>query len=308
MLIVRLVARLRENQQRRMEICMKIGFGLPNPVPGVRGRTLVHLAQRAEERGFSGLATIDRMAYPSHDSFATLAAAAGATSRIELMTNILLAPLYPTPSLAKAAASIDQLSNGRFTLGVAPGGRADDYEVAGRPFDRRGRDFDAQLETLHRAWRGEPLGDDNTGPIAPKPVHGQIPTLIGGTSEAALRRAVRWGAGWTSGGGGPQRAGEFADRVREAWAEAGRDGEPRIAALTYFSLGDDVSQESREYLLDYYAFLGTWADRMADSALRTPEAIRDAVTAYTDVGCTELYFVSTTSSPDQADRLADVVF
>ncbi|HEX6235236.1 MAG TPA: LLM class flavin-dependent oxidoreductase [Jiangellaceae bacterium] len=288
---------------------MKIGFGLPNPVPGVPGQTLVHLAQRAEERGFSGLATIDRLAYPSYDSFATLAAAAGATSRIELLTNILLAPLYPTASLAKAAASIDQLSGGRFTLGVAPGGRPDDYDVAGRPFGSRGLDLDAQLESLYRAWRGEPFGDGTSGPpICPTPVRDQVPVLIGGTSDAALRRTARWGAGWTSGGGGPEIAGEFAVRVRTAWAEEGRGGEPRIAALTYFSLGDDVTDESRGYLLDYYGFLGTWAERMAESALRTPEAIRAAVSAYTDAGCTELYLVSTTSSPEQADRLADVLF
>ena len=288
---------------------MKIGFGLPNPVPGIPGPTLLHLAQRADERGFSGLATIDRLAFPSFDSLTTLAAAAGATSRIELITNILLAPLYPAASLAKAAASIDQLSGGRFTLGVAPGSRSDDFELAGRPFDRRGRDFDAQLESLHQAWRGELLGDDKSGqPICPTPVRTQVPVLIGGTSDAALRRVIQWGAGWTAGGGGPRMAGEFAARVRTAWAEAGRDGEPRVAALTYFSLGDEVAEDSRGYLRGYYAFTGQWAERIAESALRTPGAIRSAVTAFIDAGCTELYLVSTTSAPDQADRLADVVF
>lgn len=288
---------------------MKIGFGLPNPVPGIPGHTLLHLARQAEERGFSGLATIDRLAYPSYDSLATLAAAAGATSRIELTTNILLAPLYPPTILAKAAASIDQISGGRFTLGMAPGGRPDDFVVAGRDFSRRGREFDAQLDLLHRAWRGEPVRDGELGPpICPTPVHGQVPVLIGGTSDAALRRVVRWGAGWTAGGGGPQMAAEFAGRVRTAWHEAGRDGEPRIAALIYFSLGEEVAAESRTYLLGYYGHVGSRAERIAESALRTPQAIHDAVTAFTETGCTELYLVSTTSAPDQADRLADVVY
>ena len=100
---------------------MKIGIGLPNPVPGTPGTRLVEWAKRAEERGFSGLATIDRVVYPSYDSLATLAAAAGATTRIGLLTNVLLAPLYPAPLLAKTTASIDQLSNGRLTLGLASG-------------------------------------------------------------------------------------------------------------------------------------------------------------------------------------------
>lgn len=288
---------------------MKIGFGIPNPVPGVPGPTLLHLARRAEERGFSGLATIDRIAYPSYDSLATLAAAAGATSRIELITNILLAPLYPTAHLARTAASIDQLSGGRFTLGMAPGGRPDDFALAGREFGQRGKTFDGQLEALRKTWRGEWPGEGTPGPpVGPTPVRNHVPALIGGTSDAALRRVIRWGAGWTAGGGGPQMAAEFAGRVRTAWAAAGREGEPRIAALGYFSVGDELAEESRTYLLDYYGFLGSWAERIADSALRTPQAIRDAVTAFTDVGCTELYLVSTTSASDQADRLADVVF
>ena len=95
---------------------MKIGIGLPNPVPGIKGRLLVEWATRAEEAGFSGLVTIDRIAYPSYDSLTTLTAAAAATERISLMTNILLAPVYSPVLLAKTAASIDQISDGRLTL------------------------------------------------------------------------------------------------------------------------------------------------------------------------------------------------
>ena len=100
---------------------MKIGIGLPNPVPNTEGHVLLDWAKRAEEAGFSGLVAIDRIAYPSYDSLTALSAAAGATERISLMTNILLAPIYPPVLLAKTAASIDQISGGRFTLGLAPG-------------------------------------------------------------------------------------------------------------------------------------------------------------------------------------------
>ena len=75
------------------------------------------------------------------------------------MTNILLAPIYPPVLLGKTAASIDQLSGGRFTLGLAPGGRPDDYEVTGRDFHRRGRDFDHALEVMHQVWRGDALAE-----------------------------------------------------------------------------------------------------------------------------------------------------
>lgn len=285
---------------------MKIGIGLPNPVPGTPGPAILEFARRAEQRGFTGLATIDRLAYPNFDSLATLAAAAAATSQIGLLTNILLAPLYPAAVLAKSAASIDQLSGGRFTLGLAVGGRPDDYAVAGQNFSRRGRDLDDGLDLMHRAWRGERFGDGQ--PICPAPTRdGRVPVLVGGTGDAAIRRVVEWGAGWTAGGIPPDQAGPIMARVRSAWQQAGRSGEPRLAALAYFSLGDDAAGESRAYLRDYYGFLGPFGDQIADGALRTPAAIRDALTAFADIGCTELYLDATTSSPDQVDRLADLV-
>jgi alkanesulfonate monooxygenase SsuD/methylene tetrahydromethanopterin reductase-like flavin-dependent oxidoreductase (luciferase family) len=284
---------------------MDIGIGLPNPRPGISGQTLLEFARRAEGRGFSGLGTIDRLAYPTHDSLITLAAAAGATSRIRLLTNVLLAPLYPSVLLAKSAASLDQLSGGRFTLGVAPGGRTDDFELVGRDFHTRGRDFDDQLELMHRTWRGEPVEKD--GPlIAPQPVNDQrVPILIGGGSDRAVQRAVTWGAGWTVGGGPIDAAVAGFEKVRRAWQDAGRAGEPRLAAMQYFSLGSE--EESRTYLREYYSFLGPYAELIANAAHRTPDAIRGAAEALRSAGCTELYFVATTDDPDDVDRLADIV-
>ena len=287
---------------------MKIGIGLPNTLPGIPGRTLVDWAVRAEQRGFAGLATIDRIVYPNFDSLASLAAAAGATSRIGLMTNILLAPVYPPVLLAKAAASIDQLSGGRLTLGLGVGGRPDDFTAAGRPFKTRGRAFDADLALMHRAWRGEPVGGGEHA-VGPTPVNNaRVPILMGGTSDQTLRRMVEWAEGWTAGGGGPQGAGAFAKRVRDAWADAGREGDPRLSALVYFSLGDEVAEQSRANLRHYYAFAGQYGDMIADGALRTPQAVRDTVAAFRDLGFTEVFLDATTPDLDQVDRLADVVF
>jgi alkanesulfonate monooxygenase SsuD/methylene tetrahydromethanopterin reductase-like flavin-dependent oxidoreductase (luciferase family) len=286
---------------------MKIGIGLPNPVPGTPGIRILEWARRAEERGFTGLSTIDRIAYPSHDTLTSLAAAAGATSTIELVSNILLAPVHRPVLLAKSAASLDQISGGRLTLGMAVGGRQDDYAVVGVDFHRRGRELDAALPLIHRAWRGAPI-DGTDKPVCPSPVRDErVPILFGGTTEASVRRAVTWGVGWTAGGGGPEMATPIADRVRAAWKEAGREGEPRLAALIYFSLGADATDASFAYLRDYYGFLGEYTEMIAQSALRSPEAVRAAVSAFTDAGFTELYFDPTVGSVDQVDRLADVV-
>ncbi len=131
--------------------------------------------------------------------------------------------------------------------------------------------------------------------------------MFGGGSDASIRRTVRYGQGWTMGGGTPDQAGEFAARVRQAWHDGGREGEPRIAALAYFSLGDDAEQDSRAYLNDYYAFLGPYAGMIADGALRSPDAIRGAVKAFEAAGVTELYLDPTVARLDQLERLAEVV-
>ena len=102
----------------------------------------------------------------------------------------------------------------------------------------------------------------------------------------------------------PDRA---STRSRAAWAKAGRKGEPRLAALAYYSLGDDAEVASRDYLRSYYGFLGDYTEMIVEGALRTPEAIRSAVSGYAEAGCTELYLVATVARVDQADRLADVV-
>jgi alkanesulfonate monooxygenase SsuD/methylene tetrahydromethanopterin reductase-like flavin-dependent oxidoreductase (luciferase family) len=289
---------------------MKVGIGLPNPVSGYKpfpGTRLVEWARRAEDRGFSGLATIDRLVYGNYDSLATLAAAAGATSRIGLLSNILLGPIYPTPLLAKTAASIDQISGGRLTLGVAPGGREDDYAGVGVDFETRGKEFDHQLELLHALWRGE--GVTEAGPaITPRPTSGdRVPVLIGGNGGPALRRGVRWAEGFTIGGAPADQAAGIVQMFRQAWAEGGREGEPRIAALAYFSLGQDADEDSRGYLRSYYGFLGGFGEVIAQGALRSEDAIREAKQKFADAGISELYFDPTTSELDQIDRLADVV-
>jgi alkanesulfonate monooxygenase SsuD/methylene tetrahydromethanopterin reductase-like flavin-dependent oxidoreductase (luciferase family) len=209
--------------------------------------------------------------------------------------------------LAKVSASIDQLSGGRLTLGMSVGSGADDYAATGRDFHRRGRAFDETLDLLHRAWRGEPVGG-GTLPVGPMPTNDQrVPILIGGNGDYAIRRVVTWGAGWTAGGSGAARAMPFLDRVRAAWADSDRTGEPRLAALQYYSFGDEDA--SREYLRHYYTTKAgpELGETIANSALRTPQAIRDAVRQFEDAGFTELYLDPTVASLDQIDRLADIV-
>jgi alkanesulfonate monooxygenase SsuD/methylene tetrahydromethanopterin reductase-like flavin-dependent oxidoreductase (luciferase family) len=285
---------------------MQIGIGLPNPVLDVPGATMTAWARRAEERGFSTLATIDRIAYPSYDSLTSLAAAAAVTERIGLFTNILLAPAYDPVVLAKVTASIDQISGGRLTLGLGVGARPDDFAATGRPLAGRGRRLDADLELLHRAWAGEPVAGSPL-PVAPATIRGRVPLMFGGRPEFASRRAARWDAGFTIGGAPPEAAAGAIESFTKAWEQAGGSGKPRIACLTYFSLGEEHVEESVGNLRSYYAFTGDWADGIAMSAPRTPDAVRARAAAFEAVGIDELIFDPTVATVDQVDLLADVV-
>src|SRR5689334_4597241 len=129
---------------------LKLGLGLPNADLSIHdGKLLVDIARRAEELGFSTLGTIGRIAYPTFEELVTLAAAAGATSRIGLMTDVLIAPARDPVLLAKQAATLDQVSGGRFTLGISVGSRPDDFSTTGFNLKDRGKRFDAALDLMH---------------------------------------------------------------------------------------------------------------------------------------------------------------
>jgi alkanesulfonate monooxygenase SsuD/methylene tetrahydromethanopterin reductase-like flavin-dependent oxidoreductase (luciferase family) len=284
---------------------VQIGIGLPNAIRGTTGDALVAWARRAEARGFSTLGTIDRIVYPSYESMMALAAAGAVTERIGLMTDILLAPTRNPVLLAKEAASVDQLSGGRLSLGLAVGGRPDDYAAVGRPFERRGEMFDEALDLMHRTWMGELVGGAEH-PVGPKPVNGRsVRVLVGGMTDHAIRRTVRWGAGWTAGGAPPDATGSFAARVREAWSDAGKEGAPHLVALSYFGIAD--AETAGAYIKDYYAFLGPVADHIAAGVRRTSEDLRTAVEGFSAAGIDELIFFPTINETDQVDLLADAV-
>ena len=285
---------------------MDIGIGLPTTISGVAGTTVLEWARRADAARFSTLGTIDRVVYGNYDAVPALAAAAAVTSTIRLTTAILISPYRGNGALlAKQLASVDQLSGGRLVVGIAVGGRDDDYVATGSDFAGRGKAQDALLAEMRAVWAGESRG--TAGAIGPAPVQpGGPPLLIGGTGAAAIRRTTTLGAGWISGGGGPAMFADAAGRVRAAWTAAGREGAPRLVALGYYALGPDGPDAARRYLSDYYAFAGPYADQAAEAALTDPDAVRRTAGEFAEAGCDELILFPCSSDLDQVDRLAEV--
>jgi alkanesulfonate monooxygenase SsuD/methylene tetrahydromethanopterin reductase-like flavin-dependent oxidoreductase (luciferase family) len=277
-----------------------VGIGLPNAVSGVGREGIVDWARRAEAAGFSSLGTIDRLLYPSYESLIALAAAAAVTERIRLVTDILIAPLRAnTAMLAKQAATLDHLSGGRLELGLAVGGREDDFAVSGLDFSARGATFDRQLEELVRLW-----GDaDAVAPGARR----RPGLLIGGRAPVAFRRAARHADGWTLGGGTPDALAEGRAKTREAWRAAGRDGEPRVMALFYFSLGEHAAEAASRSLGGYYSYLGEYAARVVDSAAKDADTVKGYLSAFEAAGADEVICFPASADPEQVDLLARAI-
>jgi len=284
---------------------MKIGIGLPSTIPGIPGQLILDWARAAEQAGFSTLATLDRLVYGNLETVPTLAAAAAVTERIGLTTAVMIGPYRGNGALlAKQLATVDVISAGRLTVGIAVGSRQDDFDATASPYTQRGKAFDAQLAEMRAVWSGAPRG--YAGPIGPAPVQtGGPPLLIGGGSPAAFRRMGEYGAGWILGAGGPDAFAAAVPKVRESWQAAGREGEPRLVAIGYVSLGDGAAEHAQRYLGSYYAFAGEYVDRIVSGARTTEAQVADTVAGFTAAGCDELILFPCNPDPHQIDLIAN---
>lgn len=281
---------------------MKIGLGLPESIPGVRGQLILEWARKAEAGPFSSLSVFDRLVYANYDPLVTLAAVAGVTQRVRLVTSVVLAPLRNPAMLAKMAASLDALSNGRLSLGLGIGGRADDFQAAGVPLQQRARIFEAQLPLLRRVWFGQPVSE-HVGPIGPQVVSPTGPEiLIGGYSPQAVRRVGRWADGFIASLVSPERALELYHQAEESWEEAERPGKPRFVGAFCFALGPNALERAGYYLTHYFG-----AGDLAQSIPATPEAVRAALEARLHVGMDEVLLWPCIPDLDQIDHAAEIV-
>lgn len=176
---------------------MHLGVNVPNFGPGTDPGVLREWARIVEGLGFDILMVSDHVAVtpdvaerypePFYEPFTTLSWLAGMTTTLRLGTTVLVLP-YRNPLLvARMAGNLNQLSGGRFVLGVGVGWARQEYDALGVPFTRRGRLTDEYLGALRDAWP-EKSGDESAT--------ARVPVWVGGHSEAALRRAVRFGDAW----------------------------------------------------------------------------------------------------------------
>jgi probable F420-dependent oxidoreductase len=211
------------------------------------------VAHAAEEHGFDSIAVPDSIAYPRESSskypynpdgtreflenkpfiepMTAIAAMGVATERIEFHTFVLKMPMRHPVVLAKEATSVAVLTGDRLVLGVGSSPWPDDYEIVGLPWERRGRRFDECIDIVRGLAAGGYFGYDGEfyefPPIKLNPVPARpIPIMIGGHSDANLRRAARVADGWMAAGGSPEDVVRWVARLQELRREYGREREP----------------------------------------------------------------------------------
>ena len=262
----------------------------------------------------------------------TLGALAAVTEEIELGSCIALAPLYDQIRLAEDIATVDQIADGRTTLGLAIGSNTDELGPFGVSREERVNRLVDAVRTVRAAWSPGPLDRDpefhDAGPsvtVTPKPAH-DVPIMLGGSAKPAVRRAARLGDAWCvpsslSLGGVKKRVDDI-ERVRE---NEGIDGEFRVYVIQHGFVADS-REEAWERMRDGYLYIQRRyqeifsgepvaelpAERIAElkeqAIFGTPDQVADELSTYRDALGDDIHFILRTYHPGiGTDRMADCI-
>jgi len=213
-----------------------LGLVLPTfPQGAACWDSLPQVARGAEEAGAGALWACDHLFWggPVLESFTALTLAAVATDEVALGTGVLQMPIRTPAVVAKTAASLQEISRGRFVLGVGVGSHEGEYEAAGAHFGGRGRALDAGIDSVRDLW----AKINGEYPMLPQP--SPIPIWVGGSSDAARRRAAIRGDGWMPMFFDPADLRAQYDLLAEDLAVAGRPADSVTRALLVFVSCDE---------------------------------------------------------------------
>lgn len=234
-------------------------------------------ARNAEALGYEFVSTGEHVFFygPTGNGLISLAAAAGATTTIGLMSTITLVPLYPAALLAKQVSALDVLSGGRFNLGVGVGGEyAKEFEACGVPVNERGARTNEALALMKRLWTEDEVvfdGRFNTlggVTLAPKPTQKPHPPIwISGRSDAAMRRCARYGTGWLPYMYTPEKLEESLAAIAGHAAHVDRDQPVEPGLFIFFAVHEDreraikmaADRLSVQYNQDFTQLVGRYA-------------------------------------------------
>jgi probable F420-dependent oxidoreductase len=243
---------------------MRVGVVFPQNEIGTDPAVVRDYAQTAESLGYTHLLAYDHVlgADPRerpgwrgytheslfHEPFVLFGYLAGLTTRLELVSGVVILPQRQTALVAKQAAAVDVLSSGRLRLGVGVGWNPVEYEALGEDFHTRGRRIEEQVAVLRALWTQELVTFTGrwhhivAAGINPLPVQRPIPIWMGGGAEDVLRRIARIGDGWFPQLPPTDEARATLERLRAYTAEAGRDP-AAVGVEARLSMGSGPEEE-----------------------------------------------------------------
>lgn len=292
--------------------CMRVGIEI-----GMAQTKVADEARWAEDAGFDQVVTGEHLFFhgPTPNTFVTLAAAAGATRSIRLLSALTIVPVYPVAVLAKLVAGLDQVSGGRFDFGVGVGGEYEpEFVAAGVPVRERGARTDEALELL-----GDLLGGDTvtrSGRFTELPGVRLQPTSVqrpgppvwvGGRKAASTRRAGRYGDVWMPYLCTPEQLAKGLVAANTEAVEAGRpDGSVRGAVFAWSAVATDgayarqraIEVVSKTYQQDFTP--------MADRYLVTgdPDQVLARLRQYHEAGAEHLVIATAAGSAREREEMA----
>jgi alkanesulfonate monooxygenase SsuD/methylene tetrahydromethanopterin reductase-like flavin-dependent oxidoreductase (luciferase family) len=296
---------------------LAIGLRPPQSMFEAGAERLAELVARAERRGIDHLCSGDHVAFRGGRGFDGLlqVGALAVLSRLPVHSTVYLLPLRHPFAVARQVATLAGLAPGRISLGVGVGGEdRRELENCGVDPATRGRRMDECLALLSRLLAGETLDFQGEffrlreARILPVP-DPPVPILVGGRSQAALRRAGRMGQGWHAVFVSPERFARASAEVEAIAREAGRTGVDWRHGIQVWC-GFDRSRAAAlprlaQALEEFYALPFDSFARYAPAG--TPAEVAAALAPYRDAGCTNLNLIPIAPDPEQAiDAVAEV--
>jgi len=295
-----------------MSSSMQIGVCLPYMKAGLSREDYLAWFKAIDDGPFHALSCGERIHGPTYDMRVVLAAAAMATTRVEITPTLYVLPMHSATRVAKELATLDILSGGRVrSVAVGYGGREKDYEALGASFQGRYGRMDRQVEEMRTVWRGEEVVAGG-GMIGPTPIWTNGPRLLAGAmGPKSIERCAQWADGlyaW-SGNGEEQELSRTFAMADVAWERAGRQQSPYRMGGFWYTLANDGQQKLYNYVYEYLAIAGPEIATMMAESVHCSSA--DAVLAALDnaeaAGCAELFMVPATAELAEIDRLSDLL-
>lgn len=295
----------------------KIGILVPGSFGGQPPKLaeFTEFFQSAERLGFDSLWVIDRVFHPINimDPLTLLTCAATVTTRVRLGTAVYLFVLRNPVLAAKTIATLDYLSDGRLTLGISLGGRDNEFEPLGVPMKRRVSRFEEGLSLMRKLWterdvsfHGRYYNMDNVN-VDPKPVQKpSIPIIMGGSADAALKRAAEQSDGWVAGGVASAEIFQAGwQKIRGYAQAAGKNPDSMESGkLIYTYVGEDREQCKQQLEAFTHAYYGPQYDVENNCAFGPPAECAAKIQGYIDAGAKTMMLGPTWPDVGQITRIA----